>query len=127
MARYCPNGDGVFEDWIERCPHCGRTLAPEAPVAQAPATPDDPVVFLATLPNEPMARLTAQVLEDEGIRTLVRPRGPGFGAWGSVATFEHDLHVLGSHLEAARQILAELESAESAEGDPWSDVDPEDL
>ena len=126
MARYCPNGDGPFEDWVERCPHCGRPLVNEPPAAKSPAA-DDQVVFLMTAPNEPMARLTAQVLEDEGIRTLLRPRGPGFGAWASVATFEHDLHVLRSQLEQARQIVAELETAGAGDGDPWADVEPEDL
>jgi hypothetical protein len=127
MPRYCPRGDGVFDDWVERCPRCGRTLSVEPPAEPSVETADDPVVFLTTAPNEPMAGLTAQVLQDEGIRTLVRPRGPGFGAWGSVATFEHDLHVLSSQLERARQIVAELEAAESAEGDPWEDVESEDL
>jgi hypothetical protein len=127
MPRYCPNGDGAFEEWVERCPRCGRTLVADPPVGAPAEVADDPVVFLTTLPNEPMALLTAQVLEDEGIRTLVRPRGPGFGAWGSVATFEHDLHVLASQLDRARQIVAELEAAESAEDDPWLDVEPEDL
>jgi hypothetical protein len=126
MARYCPNGDGPFEDWVERCPHCGRTLVDEPPASDAPAA-NDPVVFLTTAPNEPMARLTAQVLEDEGIRTLLRPRGPGFGAWASVATFEHDIHVLQSQLERARQIVAELDAAGTDENDPWANVEPEDL
>jgi hypothetical protein len=41
---------------------------------------------------------------------LVRPGGPGAGAWGSVATFEHGLYVREGDLERAREIIA-------AEGD----------
>ena len=127
MPRYCPIGDGVYEDWVERCPECGRPLQDAPPEAAARPTGDDPVVYLTSAPNEPMAQMTAQVLLDEGIRALVRPKGPGPGAWGSVATFEHDLFVLRSQLERAREIVAELQSSEAADPDPWADVDPEDL
>ena len=71
-------------------------------------TEDDPIVYLATVPNEPLARMWADVLADAGIRALVKPVGPGFGAWGSVATFEHELHVLRSDFPAAEQIVQEL-------------------
>jgi len=70
----------------------------------------DNIRFLMTAPNEPLARLWEQVLQDAGIPVLVRPGGPGAGAWGSVATFEHDLFVRESDLERAREIV-------TAEGD----------
>ena len=70
----------------------------------------DDIRYLMTAPNEPMARLWEQVLQDAGIPVLVRPGGPGAGAWGSVATFEHGLFVREGDLERAREIIA-------AEGD----------
>jgi hypothetical protein len=70
----------------------------------------DDIRYLMTAPNEPMARLWEQVLQDAGIPVLVRPGGPGAGAWGSVATFEHGLYVREGDLERAREIIA-------AEGD----------
>jgi len=73
-----------------------------------PAT-DDPISYLATVPNEPLARMWADVLRDAGIRTLVKAVGPGFGAWGSVATFEHELYVLRSQLPDAEAIIQELD------------------
>jgi hypothetical protein len=66
----------------------------------------DDIQFLMTAPNEPIARLWEQVLQDAGIPVLVRPGGPGAGAWGSVATFEHGLFVRGGDLERAREIIA---------------------
>ena len=69
---------------------------------------DDPVVYLATVPNEPLARMWADVLEEAGIRTLVKAVGPGFGAWASAATLEHELYVLRSQLPAAEEIVREL-------------------
>ena len=71
--------------------------------------PDDPITYLATVPNEPLAQMWADVLRDAGIRTLVKAVGPGVGAWGSVATFEHELHVLRSQLSEAEDIVRELE------------------
>jgi hypothetical protein len=68
------------------------------------------IQYLMTAPNEPIARLWEQVLQDAGIPVLVRPGGPGAGAWGSVATFEHGLFVREGDLERAREIIA-------AEGD----------
>jgi hypothetical protein len=70
------------------------------------------IVFLATAPNEPIARLWEQILAESGIRALVQPGGPGFGAWGSVATFSHDLFVLASDLERAQAVLQGLEDEE---------------
>ncbi len=66
----------------------------------------DDIQFLMTAPNEPIARLWEQVLQDAGIPVLVRPGGPGAGAWGSVATFEHGLFVRKGDLERAREIIA---------------------
>ncbi len=76
---------------------------------------DDPIVYLATAPNEPIARMWADVLRDEGIQTMLKPIGPGVGAWASAATFEHELFVLRSRLDQAREVLA----AEQNEDDGW--------
>ena len=72
------------------------------------------IVFLMTAPNEPMARFWEAVLADAGIPALVRPGGPGAGAWASVATFSHDLYVRQSDLDRARDIVAEDDAEESA-------------
>lgn len=55
-----------------------------------------------------------QELQAAGIRTLVRPGGPGAGAWASAATFEHQIFVRADQLEKAREILDNI----SGEGDP---------
>ena len=117
MARYCPTGDGVFEEWVERCPDCGRTLSEKPPAGSETATDradqhrvdSEPVVYLATAPNEPMAHLWRDVLRDEGIRSLAKAAGPGIGGWGTAFGMEHELFVLSSDLSRAREILAELE------------------
>lgn len=104
-----------------RCPDCGRTLQDEppaeaaAPVGPPPINKDDPIVFLTSAPNEPLAQLSADVLRQEGIRVLLRPADPGFGAWASVATFTHELYVLKSQYDRALEILESLEEDESEE------------
>ena len=75
----------------------------------------DDIAFLMTAPNEPMARFWEAVLLDAGIPVLVQPSGPGFGGWGSVATFAHDLYVRKDHLTRAREIVAE-----DAGGEPFA-------
>jgi hypothetical protein len=116
MVKYCPGGDGPFEDWVERCPDCGRTLQAEPPAeSRAPRKAprlDGKIVYLTTVPNEPLAQLSADILRQEGIETMVRASGGGVGAWGSAATFSHDLYVVDSEHERALEILDSLDETD---------------
>jgi hypothetical protein len=78
---------------------------------------DDPIVYLATVANEPLASLYADVLQAAGIRSMAKPRGPGYGAWASAATLEHDLYVLRSRLADAEAIVRDLEDQTDDERD----------
>lgn len=120
MTLFCPAGHGEFEDWVEVCPDCGRRLAAEPPSVDQRTPPDtrEPVVFLTRIANEPLAQLSRQVLEDEGIRVMLKPSGPGFGGWGSAANLEHELYVLASHADKAREIISDLEAAD---GEPFEE------
>ena len=66
----------------------------------------DDIRFLMTAPNEPLARMWEEILQEAGIPALVRPGGPGAGAWGSVATFEHGIFRPRAGSGAAREIVA---------------------
>ncbi|HET8524191.1 MAG TPA: hypothetical protein VFL82_13230 [Thermomicrobiales bacterium] len=111
MVQYCPNGHGEFDDWVTRCPEC-RTRLVDAP-PPAPNRParrsDEPIVYLATAPNEITAQMWLEALRDAGIRAMAKPLGPGMGAWASVATMEHALYVLQSHYEEARDLISGIE------------------
>lgn len=67
--------------------------------------PDDSPVSVAIAPNQAIAGMWKSVLDEEGIFSMLRPLGPGFGAWASVATFEHEILVRQSDAERAREIL----------------------
>ncbi|MFM9106604.1 MAG: hypothetical protein ACKOWF_07890 [Chloroflexota bacterium] len=70
---------------------------------------DAPLVVIAIAPNEIVARLWEAALADEGIRSLLRPLGPGYGAWASAATLEHEIAVLATDADRAREVLAALD------------------
>ena len=73
---------------------------------------DDRVVYLTTAPNEPIALMWADMLREAEIPVIVQPGGPGAGAWGSVAVFEHVLSVRQRDLVRAQELLeAETDGA----------------
>ena len=122
MVKYCPGGDGPFENWVERCPDCGRTLQAEPPpepeAARKAPRLDGKIVYLTTVPNEPLAQLSADILRQEGIASMVRASGAGVGAWGSAATLSHDLYVVDSERERAMEIL---DSFNAADDEPFEE------
>ncbi len=125
MTVYCPAGDGEFEDWVKVCPDCGRALVSEPPLPEAPlpVRNDQPVVLLTKIANEPLAQMTREFLASEGIKVMLKPGGPGFGGWGSAANLEHELYVLQSQADEAREILADFESGGDDEDALASDAE----
>lgn len=67
------------------------------------------VIAVAVAPNEIVAQLWQQVLEDEGIIVALQPGGIGH-SYSSNALNEHYILVRDDQAERARAILAELES-----------------
>ncbi len=107
MSRYCPAGDGSFDDWVERCPECGRPLVDDK-VTEVDLAGSSTITWLTSAPNEPEAQMWANALRSNGIQVFLRAGGPGVGAWASVSSFEHDLLVRESDLFRARRIVKEL-------------------
>lgn len=63
------------------------------------------IVHLATAPSEVEGMMWRDAIQAEGISVMLRPGGPGAGAWASSATFEHLLYVREGDFEEARDIL----------------------
>ncbi len=127
MSLFCPAGHGEFEDWVDVCPDCGRRLIAELPTPEErpPVDTKQAIVLLTKIPNEPLAQLCRQMLADEGIRVMLKPGGPGFGGWGSAANLEHELYVLESQVEEAREILADFEAGADEPFEDDEDIDGE--
>ena len=104
MVRYCPKGDGSYEDWVDVCPECGRTLVDHVSDSLPSVKSDLDLVWLVTAPNQPEAEMWADTIRGEGIPVLLKAGGPGFGAWASVSMFEHQLFVHRGDLRRAREL-----------------------
>ncbi len=115
MPKYCPAGDGSFDDWVELCPECGRDLAATPPHGD-PGANNSPLVWLATAPNEPEAQMWAETIRGDGVPVFVKAGGPGVGAWASASSFEHELFVRERDLFKARRISRSLFSAAASPG-----------
>jgi hypothetical protein len=71
------------------------------------------VVQVAVAPNEPIADLWRQILDDEGIVAVVKPAGAGF-AFGSNALNQQIILVREDQAELARDILSEIEADDAS-------------
>ena len=63
-------------------------------------------VTLEVFQGEPLARLAAQRLREEGIPCMVRPLGVGPGGWGMAANLPYAVYVLPANEAQARDLLA---------------------
>ena len=109
---YCPKCSGEFQNWVQVCPDCGIALVDKLPRPPAPKPKaklsKEPLVYIATAPNEPLARMWAGILEDEGIDSLVKSIDLS-AAWYMPFNYSNnEIHVLASQAEKAREILAPL-------------------
>jgi len=65
------------------------------------------LVRIATAPNEPIARMWADILKDEGVHCLIKSTDL-MAALYMPAVSPYEIHVLLSQAEQARAILASL-------------------
>ena len=68
-----------------------------------------------TYPNEIEARLLADILHDQGIRSVIKLMGAGSALGGGAHTFmPHSVYVLEDNLDRARAVAKGVESADPA-------------
>lgn len=116
MTRYCPEGDGGFDDWIDTCPECGRKLTATPPASKHGTAAGSNLVWLVTAPNEPEAQMWADTIKGQGIPVFVKAGGPGVGAWASASSFEHELFVRERDLFKARRLTRSMFSRAASPG-----------
>ncbi|TAK28379.1 MAG: DUF3343 domain-containing protein [Chloroflexota bacterium] len=69
-------------------------------------------VAAATFGSETEAMMMSDVLRDEGIPCVLVPLGLGMAGWGSTVWRPFELRVRAGDLDRAKQILAEMETAD---------------
>jgi hypothetical protein len=107
---YCPKCRDEFQDWVIVCPDCGVTLTsylPDIPEHRPELDKgDEPLVHVATAPNEVVANMWADILKQEGIHSLVKNGMARLIGMFLPLNDACEIHVLASQAERARQILA---------------------
>ena len=122
---FCPKCRDEFQDWVKTCPDCHVTLVAELPLEPDPTPRRDrspradgsprskePLALVASAPNEPVAKMWAGILEDQGLHCMVKTHLPemfrGFPPTANIiqpSNLQFDVLVLESDLERAREIL----------------------
>jgi hypothetical protein len=130
---FCPKCHDEFQEWVKTCPDCRVRLLAELHV-QAEPTPSpghawrhtkpaktrDELVLLASASSETEARMWAGILEDKGIRTMVKTYEGGGFRYPPVTSIiqpsnlQFDVYVLESDVERAGEILGR--KSDSADG-----------
>jgi len=108
-TRYCPVCHDEFQDWVEVCPDCRAELVKELP-SQSPliksGKTEEPLVHISTAPNELIANMWSEILEENGIYCLVK-RGH-LAATHTPLAMSCEIHVLASQVGNAQEILTSL-------------------
>jgi len=79
---------------------------------------EDPIIKLVAALSEPEAQMRRELLENEGVPSMVKDRGGGLHAIGGSVPFGADLFVKRSDAERAAEILGPLMDASPDEKAP---------
>ena len=88
------------------CPDCNVALVEQLPVQHVDEETDEPVVYIATAPNESVANMWAGILEEQGIRCLLKSANLRAAMYAFTYNMTCQLHVLASQADQAREILS---------------------
>jgi len=93
----------------QTCRHHHPELYVDNPAAKPKSKlSKEPLVYIATAPNEPLVRMWAGILENEGIHSFVKGIDWYLGVSIPYLFPNYEIHVLSSQAEKARKILAPL-------------------
>jgi Putative prokaryotic signal transducing protein len=113
---YCPKCRDEFQDWVNTCPDCRVVLVSDLrtppKTSKAAKVKRESLVHVANAPNEPIARMWMESLENNGIRSTMK--GGAFKPeMGSDSPFlPCEIYVLESDAPRARRILDGLPDSE---------------
>jgi hypothetical protein len=107
---HCPRCHHEFQDWVKTCPDCGSCLVSALPVPEAVGRDEghEPLVHIATASDEVLASMWKEVLEDEGIRCMVKRDDLAAATFALTWNTQCEIHVLASDAEKTKEILDSL-------------------
>ena len=91
---YCPNCRDEFQDWVKICPDCQVPLVEELPELPEMKPSKEPLVHVATAPSESIAYMWAGILEDNGIKCLVKSAELKAAMYFLPTHQQHEIYVL---------------------------------
>jgi hypothetical protein len=102
---YCPQCRDEFQDWAKVCPDCKVALVEQLPVQPKNEEIDEPLVYVATAPNEWVASMWAGILEEHGIRCVLKGANLRAAMYYFTYNMTCQIHVSASQAERAKEIL----------------------
>lgn len=129
MTRVCPRCFTKFEPGASLCPDCQVSLVdkPEEPSPTGTPGREDEFVLVGSAPNEVVAKIWIQILEESGIRSVMQNVRPMSGLLGDFSLdLQCDIYVLESQAERAAEIIGSLlEEEGNLPGDESEPFDPD--
>jgi hypothetical protein len=112
---YCPECRDEFQDWVTVCPDCKVALVAQLPVQHKGEQTGEPLVQIATAPNESVASMWSGILEEQGIRCLLKSANLRAATYAFTYNMTCQIHVLASQAEQAKEILATFLKSDTRE------------
>ena len=112
---YCPECRDEFQDWVKVCPDCEVALVAELPLQLNHEEIDEPLVHVATAPNESVANMWSGILEEHGISCLLKSANLRAAMYYFTYNMTCEIHVLASEDERAKEILGPFLKADTRE------------
>jgi len=107
---FCPECRDEFQDWVKTCPDCKVPLVDKLLPLPPPRSlfNNEPMVCVATAPNEQIASLWAGILEDSGIHAVLKSDNLRAAMYVLLTNHYYTIHVLESSAPRARSILSPI-------------------
>jgi hypothetical protein len=106
---FCPKCRDEFQDWVKVCPDCKVALVDKLKDIPKTVFQDEPLVHIATAPNEAVAGMWAGILENNGISCVLKSDNLRSAYYFLLTNHYFTIHVLDSKALQAKEILSPLE------------------
>ena len=102
---FCPECRDEFQSWVTVCPDCQVALVDRLEEIPQPVPNNEPLVHVATAPNEAIAGLWAGILENNGILCVIKSDNLRSAQYSLLYNQYQSVYVLKSVARRAKTIL----------------------